>query len=400
MKKSFSFLFVISSLFWSTYSLCSAEYRSEADILNEDGQAFQFESQYFIKTKFYDENAKEINITGKNIYNISDWSFSYSRGLNAFLEASLKANLRNVKSETDELSLTRTGFESLRFSLKMFYLEYFSLKSSVGIHFKKTLFTNKTYISPLQPSTDEIILGDDGQSYGADLFTSMASKNWRHDFRLTLEKPANYLSSELQLNYEAVTKISRMDFLMGIGGISSFKNDQYSDSPTSKPKMSSGNTRLFNSINRQNSYAYIGSEIPFKNFILGIKDQYIFSGRSTDGGNTLMLTIRFEKESIPRFNGEDKSNGYSSSRQNYFADGFINIFSTSKRLFSINIGSNQNIEVGTIVDIFNINEYSKSLPIARGEVVKVSTDSAVIKVINKPLSSTIKSGDLVRAYKP
>jgi hypothetical protein len=209
-------------------------------------------------------------------------------------------------------------------------------------------------------------------------------------------KPSSTLSSELVYNAELVYNFSSAALFSGIGGISSLKNDPYSSSPINKPIISTGNDRLFNSINREKQYLYAGVQYAFGDFIVGLKGETILSGVSTDKGNTISLNIRWEKlVQPPLVKSVVEKVGMV---QDYFADGFVERLSTSKKLIKVNVGSDKNIKVGDSADIYSVDDYGLRMPIATGSVIEVNENACFVRIVKRFKNSTIDVGRLVRFY--
>ena len=393
---NFLFLFIGGSLLLLATNSSSAalQYRSGAEILPQGDQAYGIEFQTFSKTLSYDEVGTELILGSGDSFNVNDINLLYSNSFSQKIEGTFVGKFRQVSLETNGIKSTNSGIESLDAQAKYLFHNRKSFKNALGLHLKKSLYSNSLYVTPNTPPSDLVALGDDGLEWGVNYFTTYMDRFFKYDFKLGFNKPSSTLSSEMIYNAELIYNFNKLAFYSGIGGIHSFKNDPYTNSPISKPVISSGNDRLFNSINREKEFLYAGASITLGNFLIGIRGETIASGRSTDKGQTISLNLRWEKpqpvsKMLPPENG---------LVQEYSADGFVEEVSTSKQLLKINIGSNRNIKIGDNVDIFNVDAYTSSPPIAHGEVIKVGANSSVVKINRRFKNSPISSGNLVRVY--
>lgn len=395
--------FLLFFLF-STGSFAAPQYRSGTEILSEKSQAIELQTQTFSKkTSFGDTGAELVPVENES-FSINDWNLKYSRNFYSDFEGSIFGRYRSVKSETGSISATNSGLESLGLEGKYLFLTQNSYKNALGLHFRKAMYTNTRYTFLQTPPADQVVLGDDSYAIGLNYLITYFTGNWKYDFKIGFNKPSKDLSSEVPYNFEIIYSMNRLFLFSGIGGIYSLKNDPYGAS-TSKPFISRGNTQLFNSINRTQKYLYAGVQFAFGNFIVGLKGESIFSARSSDTGNTISFNIRWESNQQAATTTVTPISSPSKvvelkpvTKQNYFSQGFVEKVSTSGNMLKINIGSIDNVTNGSLIDIFNIDDYAKGDPIAKGVVVRIDSKWAVVKVKRRSIRSRIQVGYLVRAY--
>lgn len=395
--KKFLLFFVCGSLaLITTDSYAALRYRSGTELLTENSEAVDFQFQNFKKNLSYDEEGAELALGPEDSFTTTDLSLKYSRGLFLNFETSAFLKYRSVKSELNNYSATNSGLESIGLEAKYLFLNRKSFRNAFAIHVKKTPYTNTLYTLSDMPPLDKISLGDDGLQYGVDYLATYYDQYLKYDFKIGYNKPSASLSSEIIYNAELVHHFSRASILAGIGGITSLKNDQYTETPVLKPIISSGNDRLFNSINREKKYLYAGLNYGFDNIIAGVKVESIFSGKSTDKGNTISFNIRLENNVIAPLPKSTFSR--TGAIQEYFADGFIEKLSTSKNMFKMNIGLNKNVKLNDNVDIYNVDDYTSGQPICTGVVASIGQDWSIVKVIKRYKKLPIEVGHLVRVY--
>lgn len=396
MKKILLSFVCGSLLLLSSDLFAKLRYRSATDLMSEDSQSIEIQSHFFTKSSSYDQEGVELVSSEGSSYSINDWVLKYSKGYFYNFEGTFISKYRSVKSESAIANASNSGVESIGLEGKYIFFTHKKQTHAFGLHFKKAMFTNTFYELPNVPPSDEIVLGDDGNEYGVDYYLTYRDKYSNYDFKFGYNKPSANLSSELVYNIESVYRLTNFFFVAGLGGIKSLKNDSFSESPATKPAISTGESRLFNSINREKNYLYAGIQYAFGNFIIGLKGETIYSGRSTDKGNTISLNIRWEKNVVPPKIMRNLDN--SKVTQNYFAQGFVGKISRSGNMVRINLGSNSQVLKGTSVDIFSIEDYATGTPIAVGTVINIGPDWSIVKLTSRSKQSPIQIGFVAKAY--
>jgi len=405
--KTLFFSFLGSSLLLSATSSAALQHRSATDILSLNSKAFEFQNQNFFKNSSYDDAGSKVTVAEGEDFSVSDMTLKYSQGFYPKFEGTFLGTFRKVKSESTTSNATKSGPESVGFEGKYLFLNKKIVKSAAGLHVKKALYSNTRYDASTTPPANEVVLGDDGPEYGLDYLATYYDKYFKYDAKLGYNKPSSSLSSEILYNAEAVYSFKNYFILAGIGGIYSLKTDPHSDSPSLKPSISRGNSYLFNSTNREKSYLYAGTQYAFGNFIIGIKAETILSGRSTDKGSTISFNFRWENNVTKTdVRPQPQSIRQKSQQENlpleftekHFAEGFVAKISNTGNLIRINIGSDQRLELGTRIGIFNINDYARGIPIATGRVMEIGNNWSIMRINNRLDQSTIEVGYLARAY--
>ncbi|MBC7538265.1 MAG: hypothetical protein H7281_05555 [Bacteriovorax sp.] len=384
------YLFFGFFLFLATDSFAALRYRTGTEILSQDSEAIDLQFQSFSKKSSFDETGAELVSTNANSFTVNDWMLKYTKGFYSDVEASFFGNFRSVSPEPQSSISSHSGLESIGLEGKYLFLINKNFKNALGLRLRKATFSNSQYTPSTAPPTDKVVLGDDGLEYGLDYLVTYYDYHLKYDFKLGYNKPSSYLSSEMLYNAAVIYYLTKISFITGIEGIYSLKNDTYTESPSLKPIISGGNSRLFNSINRQKTSLFAGAQYSFGNFIVALRGETIFKARSSDTGNTISFNIRWENNQI--------STNTETRRQNYFAEGFVKKISTKGSLLKINIGSEKQLSKGDHVDIFNANDYAKSYPIATGTIFEVDSEEATVRINQKFDNSPVQISSLVKVY--
>lgn len=362
--------------------------------MQRNSQAVELQGHFFKKSSAYDQEGVELVQAEGNTFSMNDWVLKYSRGYFKNFEGTILTKYRNIKSETGIANTSNSGIESIGGEGKYQFYNYNKFYHVLSVHFKKSMFTNTLYQSPDVPAADQLALGDDGQEIGADYLLTYYDKYSNYDFKFGYNKPSQNLSSELNYKIEGVYKLTDLFFIAGLGGIFSQKNDPYTDNPSGKPAISSGESSLFNSINREKNYLYAGIQYALGDYIVGLNAETVYSGRSTDKGTTISLNLRWEKNVTPpkivRVVQEDFQ-----SAPSYFTEGTVLKLSKSGNLVKISIGSNKQIIKGTSVHVFSP---TSTEPLGAGVVIETGPDWSIVKFSSRSKQSPIEIGYIAKAY--
>lgn len=395
MKKLFLCIFG-SSLLFTTEAFAIQQRRNAAEVMPLNSQAIELQYQTFSKKSSYDEQGTELILSSGESFSVNDWTLKYSKGFYPNFEGTFLTTFRSVKSESLNASASKSGIESLGAEGKYLFKINKKFKSAAGLHLKKAMFTNTHYDTSTNAPLDQVALGDDGLEYGIDYLATYYDKYLNYNFKFGYNKPSSNLSSELVYDAEAVYPIKTFFITAGLGGIYSLKNDPYTDTPNLKPAISRGNSYLFNSINREKVDLNAGVQYAIGEFIIGLKGETILSGKSTDKGNTIYFNVRWEDNtSQPKIQQEATPFDFADK---YFAEGFVEKISNSGNFIKINMGQDRQIQTGTYVDVFSLNNYTKGIPIATGKVIKVGPNWSIVNLEKRPSKSLIQIGFLARFY--
>lgn len=368
-------------------------YRGGAELLNSSAYSVQAETLFFTPTAHLDVYGNKYEISPDSDYKMFDSDFKISYGLSSNLETSLFVKVRSVSSSDGLNTSANIGPESAGVQCKYAFEPIDALKYAIGIKYRQTIYTNTRYTTSQVMPVDEVILGDDGSEYGIDLYaTYKASSSWKLDFKVGYNSPPNDLSSEIVLKAQALYQFRKLSLFVGIDAIYSLKRDQFTNAPELKPRMSTGETNQFNSINREVSAPYLGINYSFDKILLFIKGQSIIAGKSTDQGHLLLAGISWNTE------GVTPESVKIDSFKEYHIDGAVLKVTSGGNYIKIDQGLSTDVEKGAHFDIYQTDYFGGNILVGSGVIHEVGSDWSVIKLIKKYNDIQIKPGFAARGY--
>jgi hypothetical protein len=364
-----------------------------AELLNPKAYAIRLQASAFSTLSHYEADGTEIEVSPDGHYRLIDTDFKISYGISSNFESSVLVRGRSVDSSNGVDNAKNSGIESAGFEAKYAFAPINSLHYAIGLRYRQTLYTNTHYTSSQTKPTNEVILGDDGSEYGVDFYaTYLTSQSWKWDFLIGYNSPPNELSSEILFKSEVQYVFTRLGFFLGLEAIHSLKKDQYTDNPSLKPIMTSGETALFNGINRENFAPYAGLNYAFDKFLFFLRGQSVMAGKSTDKGNTIALG--FSWNSV----GVTSESAKIASFKEYHIDGSVLKVSARGNFIKIDQGLSTDVEKGTKFDIYQTDYFGGNILVAAGIAHEIGSDWAVIKVLKKYKNIDIKPGFAARGY--
>lgn len=379
-------------LFIATPGMTATLQRGGAELLNPKGYAVSSSVSIFQTSGFYDVEGVENTLAEGSEYRLMDVDFSLSYGVSKNLEFTGFGRFRNNSSTVSEVANTKSGPESIGVEAKFAFDPVGSARYALGAHYRQTLYSENSYTQFIQLPADELILGDSGSEYGIDFYMTYLNKSFKWDAKIGYSSPANELSDEIIYKLEGMYRFTKLGLLAGIEGISSLKKDTYTENPTAKPFQATGATHLFNSINREMVAPYIGANYAFEKVLIGIKGQTVMSGRSTDKGSALMLSMGWTSEGVtPESVKVD-------SFKEYQIDGSVLKVSARGNFIRIDQGLSTDVEKGMKFDIYQTDYFGGNELVGSGTVYDVGADWSIIKLSKKYKEIEIKPGFAARGY--
>lgn len=366
-------------------------------LLDPPAKTTSFESYSIQSSLHYFEPASRLGLDGEQIpytdnedYFFLEGDVGISYGWSRSMEIYGGARLRFVESmDTLGDSVSNSGLESIVVGLK------YGLPSwtdgwlfSLDIRYRHTAYDNNEY-DPGDAPVDEIILGDNGSAF--KLGVHFAKK----EFLLGSEvrgsffyhRPPNNLSQEIVYDFSLNWGYEKWLVAGGIEGIYSLGLDDFEVSPETKPSMSTGNTFLFNSINRERvtPYLAIGRRFGPRSFA-SFKAGQTVMGKSTDEGVHFLLSISWSSKGT-----EDRQLKVDSFKE-YHLEASVLKVSPRGAFVQIDKGLGQDVDKGMRFDIFQSGYFGENVLVASGIVYEVSADTAIIRLQQRYSDIEIKSG--------
>lgn len=380
------------AFFSSVNAFALAPYLGGAELLNAKAYSIAVESSVFNTTGHFDYTGAKFPLSSDSSYRLIDADLKISYGISSNLQLSAFGKGRSVKSIKEGFSANNSGPESAGVEAKYAFAPINSLVYAVGIRYRKTLYTNTTYINKQIPPKDQVILGDDGSEYGVDFYGTYNSRPWKFDFLVGYNSPPNSLSSEMIYKAEAFYRFGGIGLFTGLEGIKSLNRDQYTDTPTLKPLMSVGESLLFNSLNREKMAPYIGANYAFNKVLVTLKGQTVISGHSTDKGNSILLGMSWGSTGVTA-----ESQKIDSFKE-YHIDGSVLKVSARGNFIKIDQGLSTDVEKGGKFDIYQTDYFGGNELVGSGVVYELGADWSVIKLVKKYKEIEIKPGFAARGY--
>ncbi len=317
-------------------------------------------------------------------YALSD-NLSWEGGLR------FRQNSSNNLRENEVNTVTNSGMESYYLKGRYSTFNKKNLIYALTLQIRQSGEENSNYNNSSEIPNDQIVLSDGGTelSLGLDL-SYLRSKKHTLNSQIAFRRPGNGLSSEMPYLVTSDWIFRQWIFSLGVEGIFSLKGDTYSDDPTQKPLQATGNTNLYNSINREYLSPRSGIYYAAKNWKLGFEIAQTMRGISTDQGTRFGVNLVWSNNKQTR--DKQKINRF----KEYSIEANITKVSARGKFVLINKGLSSDIEKGMRFDIYGTDDSGKNVLIAEGIVYKSSGNKAVIKLIRKIKRMRIQKGFIAR----
>ncbi len=221
----------------------------------------------------------------------------------------------------------------------------------------------------------DIVHGEKGNEYNIGLAVSYtsASKNYL-SMRGGFRDPGTEISNEIYYQAEAVMGWKQIALVAGVDGVVSMKDDPYTDDPLNKPAYNRGNSEMYHGINREYMAPYAGFNVAVgKNWRAEFRGSQVISGRSTDTGTSFGITLAYRKETAPEQLLDSKF-------KTYDIEATVSKVSEKKNFVEIDKGISSEVYKGMRVDLFEFDYLGGNVLVARGIVMQVRVDSAIVKI--------------------
>jgi hypothetical protein len=258
--------------------------------------------------------------------------------------------------------------------------------------FRYTPYTNEEYDSTVD-DPEKLILGDSGNEISAGIGMTYYGKNNKFfTIRGGYRRPGTDLSHEAYWGVEGALAWKYVALVAGVDGVSSLKNDPYEDTPEERPILNTGETRLYNSQNREWVMPYAGLNFALgKTWRIELRGSQVVSGNSTDLGSAFGLNLikRADKDATRLVDSKFKS---------YDIEANVTRVSPKKEYMVIDKGIADDIVKGMRIDFFEFDYIGGNVLVASGVVIKTNAETSIVKVTNRyNMAKELKEGLIGRA---
>lgn len=391
---------LILALFFTSLSL-KAHVLYDGTNFEKGNYLFDLNTDYFSTSSTYSSDGSEFNLDEGESYSETNASFllkyAYSEKLNFYGGLNYRSVEANYYYNTNSLiNVKNSGIESYRFGLDYFFQKNKkSLFSAYG-ELRGTTYENANYQSSSQIPSDDIVLGDSGNSYVlGGYYTYLSSSSHFYRGHLAYRLPANDLSSEVLYDLDSVWTFNKWGILVGLSGVYSLSTSEFSEA-SERPVQATRVSALYNSHNRsylagKGSLFYQASP----KWFLSFNASQVAMGQSTDKGLSLGLSLSYlaggksKKElEVIKENKQFKD---------YRIDAEVTKVSPRGKFVQINAGLSSDINKGHIFDFYETDFYGGNTLVARGVVYESSLDSSIVKIVKLFASKRVETSMTARA---
>ncbi|RZF20736.1 hypothetical protein DAY19_12175 [Halobacteriovorax vibrionivorans] len=384
-------LVVILSLFAKNNSYANDRiYRSEAKLLSKGASWVDLSFDLSSTLSQHDVDGNEVIYNDEVSYFLFDANINYQYAImdNFQLLAGLKA--RYVSSGDSVETITNAGLESFYAGVIYGLGKKRGRDFAISALYRFRPYSVDTYANAA-PS-DEVILGDGGNDIEFNFLAKFDSTKWTsYDFKIGYRIPGAPISSEIPFEARWVKHYVDWAFWLSANGVYSLGGDEYTDSPQTKPAVSSGYTSRWNSINRQ----FLALDATAQTII---KNKYLIYGKV---GSTVLATST-DKDIYASLGVQWTTGGVSAQQK--FEESFkeytieANVIKVSPRgvFIKIDHGSLDDIQKGNIVDIYKTDYFGGNILVAKGMVYEVASASSIVKIVTRYRKMPIQKGFAAR----
>ncbi|HXH75711.1 MAG TPA: hypothetical protein VNJ08_12130 [Bacteriovoracaceae bacterium] len=289
----------------------------------------------------------------------------------------------------DNVTATSSGLQSIATTILYAFDPVGSLTYTLEGMFRYTPYTNAEF-TPGSSQTN-LILGDDGNEYagGLGVTYTFASNNFL-TARTGYRKPGLELSDEIYWQGEGALVWQYVALVAGVDGVTSLEGDPYKN--INRPVFNTGTSALYNTSNREWIAPYVGLNIAFNHqWRVELRGGQVVDGQSTDLGRSfgVQLIRRVEESPTKLVDTRFKS---------YDIEATITKVSPEKAYVVIDKGLADDIQKGMGMDFYEFDYVGGNVLVARGTVLSVKADSAVVKITQRfNQKKEIKEGLIGRA---
>lgn len=391
MKKIIPLLFLFSSAVFAQQS-----YIPFAKTLDKKGYQFSLSGNYWQSSERIDYNGEKSDFPDGQSFKRIESEVNAQYGIARNFQVGGGFRYRNNQAKIDDgagqiMDASSAGPESIFLNTIYLFEPYGRITYGLDGSYRYRPYTEDT-VDVNNFNREKIILGELGNEYNLGILAtySSPSKNYL-SFRTGFRDPGTDVSNEIYYQGEIALTWKYFAVVGGLDGIFSVKDDAYANDPQNKPLYNRGNSELYNGINRDYVAPYAGVNIALgKNWRAEFRGSQVMSGTSTDTGTQFGLTIAYRKETPPELIVDAKF-------KTYDLEAAVTKVSEKKNFVEIDKGLSSDIYKGMRVDLFEFDYLGGNVLVARGVVMQVKVDSAVVKISSRfNPAKEIKQGLIAR----
>ncbi len=372
-------------------------YTPLTDTRKEGGYRVELYGEQFVSTSRIDGNAQtEEFLDGESFSRLETeirFSYGYSRNLQFNLGARARRNQATYYTDSTDTStlqtLTTQGVESIVLGVKYALPKVVGWRYALEGKYRKATFSIPEYDAS-EPNR-EIILGD---VLSEVTFGGHIGKQFLNDNFIGASCFYNIpegLSHELIYKAEAALVFKKFHIAVGVEGVYALGNDEYSGVADEKPAMYVGNTRIYNSVDRQYFSPYAEMGLGFsKSFGITIGGAQVMAMNHYDNGTKIYGSLVFGHQGT-----EDNSYVIENFKE-YSLEATVIKVSPRGGFIQIDKGIADEIQKGMRVDIFDYDFAGGNKLLGSGVVYEVSASKSIVKITKIYQSRKMKAGNVVR----
>lgn len=372
-----------------------APYQPIAKPLNEGAYQLDMSAAHFVQSGAFDYDGNDLEQGEGDSFSQTDLMVNGRYAIGRSLEFTLGISFRQNNS-VNGLSgeeLSASGVESIRGGIRYSFDPVKKWRYTVEFSYAKTAYSNQFYYAG-ETVPSEVVLGDDGQTIEG-LFHLSYTPSYSSNYSATVgyRLPPEHLSTEIPWRLEAGWIFDRWAIVAGVGGIYSMGDDEFTDSPYAKPRLPTGTSYSYNSINREKVEPFIGVNRAFDNWRVSAQYSQVMAGVSTDKGQQITLGLTWSSSGVSA--ADKRLNAF----KEYDLEASVTKVSPRGTFVRIDKGLTSDIEKGMRFDIFKTDYEGGNILFASGVVYEIGAEWSIVRLTQLYQSDKIQNGFMARGYR-
>ncbi len=392
-----SWALVVAIFLFTSYAEAQVSYVPRGILLKREGYEIKGTSRLWLSSSRFDSEGEETPYEEQEAFSVLEGELAATYGATKELQLGVGINFRQNRASVEDpsaageyTSVTSTGVQSVGAQLKYAFEPVDNLHYVLELFYRYNPYTNSPWDGA--DRTDRFVLGDDGGDYGGGLIVT-----WAHPSQNFVTASAHYrrpgkeLSPELNWGIEGAMAWRRFALVVGVDGVYSMNQDAYSDEPLAKPPVNTGGSAIYNSINREIVAPYAGFNLALgSKWRVEARYQIVSMARSYDTGSQVSLALATRVDSDP-------TREIDKTFKEYYLEASVTKLSPKGQFVVIDKGLAHNVQVGQRFDFFHFDFVGGNVLLARGVVIQVGADQAVVKFTSRfSQKHPIKVGTVAR----